>query len=314
MSRALLISAFFLLVVANSTLAKSWRGIVPLHSTRDDVHKLLGKPAQAGDLFEDYDFRGYSVSVLYATDNVLDPTETCASPLGYWWGYYRVSAGTVLSVSISYDREIPLTKFKIANFTKLTKTEPDDTLSVDYFDATRGIQYSVRERKLHEIEYGPSPVTDAALRCAPDLEADGRETRVRQICQQLFGPMIDQRMRLYAVSPFYVMSLTFDRHGDLVGVEVHPKYFYDWVHIDWESRTEFPHLSNAQYDQLLVQLDQIKSRGPLIKSVTTNSSGWREETYRDAVVEWDEVEDDSSRAAPRLVRWFKLLYPKRRAT
>jgi hypothetical protein len=314
MNRAVIIAACLLLVATESAFAKSWRGIVPLHSRRDDVHRLLGKPTHSGDLFDNYDLRGYRVSVLYATENTLDPTETCDSPLRYWWGYYRVSVGTVLSVSISYDREIPLKQFKIPNLKKLTKGEPDNTLSVDYFDSARGIQYSIRERKLHGIEYGPSAVADAALRCAPDPEADGRETHVRQMCQQLFGPMIDQPKGLYAVSPFYVMSLTFDRHGELIGLDVQPKYFFDWLRIDWESRTEFPHLSNGQYDHLLAQLDQIKSRGPLMKSVTINSSGWREETYRDAVVEWDEVQHGSSRDASRLIRWFKLLYPKRRAT
>ncbi len=184
----------------------------------------------------------------------------------------------------------------------------------DYFDAARGIQYSVREGKIHDIEYGPSAVADASLRCAPDPEADVRETRVSQICQQLFGPMIDQRMGLYAVNPFYVMSLTFDRHGDLIGLDVQPKYYYNWIHVDWEGRADFPHLSNWGYQRLLTQIDQIKSCGPLVKSVTTNSSGWREETYRDAVLEWDEVGKPSPLDGSVLVRWFTVFYVKRRAT
>ncbi len=161
--------------------------------------------------------------------------------------------------------------FKIPKFKKLTKDEPDDTLSVAYFDAARGIEYSVHEGKLHAIEYGPSVEADAALRCAPDPEADGRETRVRQMCRQLFGSVIDQRMGLYAVNPFHVVSLTFDRHGDLIAVDVEPKYFYDWIHIDWEGRGEFPHLSKSEHERLLAQIDQIKPREPLLQSVTTNS-------------------------------------------
>lgn len=315
MNRSVIIAACLLLVAVNSAFAKSWRGIVPLHSTRDDVHKLLGKPSRPGDLFEDYNLRGYSVSVLYATESVLDPTETCHSPLRHWWGYYHVSVGTgtVLSVTISYDREIPLAKLKIANFKKFTKGEPDDTLSVDYFDAARGIQYSVRENKLNAIEYGPSALTDAGLRCASDPDADGREARVRQMCQQLFGPMIDQRMGLFAVNPSYVLSLTFDRHGDLIAIHVEPKHFYDWYNVAWEN-PDFWNLSKPDYEHLLAQIDQIKPRGPLVKSVTTNSSGWREETYRDSVLEWDEVGKPTALDPSGLVRWFTVFFVKARAT
>lgn len=312
MNRAVIFAACLLLVTVNSASAKSWRGIVPLHSTRDDVHKLLGKPDRPGGLFDGYDLRGYSVSVLYATENVLDPTETCDSPLRYWWGYYHVSVGTVLSLTVSYDGDIPLAKLKIPNFKKLTKGEPDDTLSVDYFDAARGIQYSVRGRKLNAIEYGPSALTDAGLRCASDPDADGRETRVRQMCLKLFGPMIDQRMRLYAVSPSYVLSLTFDRHGDLIAIHVEPKHFYDWYNVAWED-PDFRNLSKAEYEHLLAQIDQIKPRGPLVKSVTTNSSGWREETYRDSVLEWDEVGKPPALDPSGLVRWFTVFFVKRRA-
>jgi hypothetical protein len=301
-----------LLMAAKSSSAKSWHGIVPLHSARDDVHRLLGKPTHPGDLFEGYDFRGYSLSVLYATENVLDPTETCDSPLRYWWGYYHVSVGTVLSVTVSYDNEILLTKFKIPNFKKLTKGEPDDTLSVDYFDAARGIQYSVREGNLHTIEYGPSAVADAALRCAPDPEADFSETRVRQMCQQRFGPTIDQRMGLYTVNASYVLSLTFDRHGDLVAVHVEPKHFYDWYNVAWEEPNDFRNLSKAEYERILAQIDQIKPRGPLVQPVTTNLSGWREEQYRDGVLEWDEVRKPSTLDPSGVVRRFTVFYVKRR--
>jgi hypothetical protein len=32
------------LIVGNNAFAKEWRGIIPLHSTRADVEKLLGPP------------------------------------------------------------------------------------------------------------------------------------------------------------------------------------------------------------------------------------------------------------------------------
>src|SRR5207253_5644285 len=126
MNRLGIIAACWLLILsATSSSARSWHGIVPLHSTRDDVRKLLGKPTRPGDLFEDYDLPHYSVSILYATENIFDTTDDCDGPLRYWWGYSHVSVGTVLSVTVSFDNLIPLTKFKIPDFQKLTKGEPD---------------------------------------------------------------------------------------------------------------------------------------------------------------------------------------------
>jgi len=314
MNRALLIAACFLLVAANSTLAKPWRGIVPLHSTRDDVRKLLGKPTRQGDFYEDYEIPRYTVSINYATENIFTPGDDCDGPAPYWWGDYHVSVGTVLSVEVSFDREIPLAKLKIPDFKTLTKGEPDSTLSVDYFDQKRGLEYGIRDKKVHRITYGPSSIADASLRCAPDPDADTREERVNRMCKQLFGAMIDQRMGLYAINPFYVLSLNFDRHGNAISLRVEPKYYYDWIHIDWEERDGFRNLSRSEYEHLLAQINQIKSRGPLVGSVTTNSSGWREETYRDAVLEWDEVGKPSPLDASKLVRWFTVFYVKRRAT
>jgi hypothetical protein len=313
MNRFLIIAACLLLVAANSTFAKSWRGIVPLHSTRDDVRKLLGKPSRHGDYYDHYALPRYSVGINYAMENIFNPGDDCDGPAPYWWGDYHVSVGTVLSVEVSFDRDIPLAKLKIPSFNKLTKGEPDSTLSIDYFDAQRGVQYSIRNKRIQTISYGPSAVADAGLRCTPDPEADARETRVNQICSQLFGPMIDRHIGLYAINPFYVLSLTFDRHGELISLRVEPKYYYDWIHIDWEGRDEFPRLSTVEYESVLSRIDHIKPRGPLVQSVTINSSSWREQTYRDAVVEWDEVGNPSEPDASKLVRWFTVFYVKRRA-
>jgi len=160
MSKFVVIAAFwFLIFSANSSVAKEWHGIVPLRSTREDVRKRLGIPNRQYEIFDDYDLEGYSVSVLYATDN-------CEGPLRYWWGTYRVSPGTVLSITVEFDEFIPSSKFKIPNLPRLKKGDPDHTLTVDYFDAERGIQYSVQDKKVSEVEYGPS-ATDASLRCVP---------------------------------------------------------------------------------------------------------------------------------------------------
>jgi hypothetical protein len=315
MKRSLLIASCLLLLGANSILAKSWRGIVPLRSTRADVQKLLGKPARPGDLFESYDFRGYTVTIQYAIKNVFDAADDCDNPGYYWWGYYHAPVGTVLSVEISFDHEIPLAKLKIANFNKLPKNEPDETLSVDYFDAGRGIQYSVRKRKIHSIEYGPSTVADARRKCAPDAEADAREAHANEICAQLFGPMIDSRMGLYEVSASYVLRLTFDRHGDVMALHVEPTDLYDWGQFNRERNEPFPHLSKAEYERLLAQVDRIKPRGPLVDgAVITTPDGWREQKYRAGLLRWEEATNSQRPSDAPVIHSFLFYFLKRPAT
>ena len=320
MSRISIIAACWLLVFsANSSSAKSWHGIVPLHSTRDDVRKLLGKPTRPGDLFEDYDLPHYTVSILYATENIFTPGDDCDGPAPYWWGDYHVSVGTVLSVEVSFDREIPLARLKIPDFKTLPKGEPDSTLSVDYFDQKRGLEYGIRDKKVHRITYGPSSTVDASLRCAPDPDADTREERVNRMCKQLFGAMIDQRMGLYAVNPFYVLSLNFDRHGKVISLRVEPKYYYDWVHIDCEERDDFRYLTISDYERLLAQLDRIKPKGTLIEPTSPtpeirNFTAWQRATYSEGVLRWGEVADSQRVNNPTLVRWLEIIYVTQRAT
>ena len=319
MNRILIIAGCCLLLAANTTSAKSWRGIVPLRSTRDDVRKLLGTPTRHGDHYDDYDLARYRISVEFATEDIFNPGDDCTGPTGNSWGDYHASVGTVLSVEVSFDPDIPLTKLKIPNLNTLTKGEPDSTLSVDYFDAKRGLQYSVRDRRVHSIQYGPSAVADARIRCAPDPEADARRRTVEQLCTQLFGPIIDRRMGLYAVNAFYVFSSTFDRHGNVISVRVEPKYFYDWVHIDWEERDDFRYLTSSDYERLLAQLDHIKPKGILIEPASPtpeirNFTAWHRETYNDGVLSWGEVADAERAQTPTLVRWLEIIFVKRRAT
>lgn len=314
MKRCFIIASCLVLLGATPKFAASWRGIVPLRSTRDDIRQLLGTPTRHGDFYDDYERLRYTVSVEYATENIFTPGDDCNGPAPYWWGEYHVSVGTVLSVLVSFDRDIPLSKFRIPNLNKLTKGEPGDTLTIDYFDKKRGLQYSIRDKRVHTIQYGPSAISDIALRCAPDRDADAREAHVNQICKRLFGSMIDQRLNLYGINPSYALHLTFDRHGDVIALDVEPRYIYDWWHTDWEQRDDFPHLSKSEYDRLLAQVDQIKQRGPLIGTVTTNPDGSREQQYREGVLRWEEMTGSERSSDARTIRLFHFYYLKRPAT
>jgi hypothetical protein len=321
MNRLTIIAACCLLICsARPSSAKTWGGIVPLHSTRDDVRKLLGKPTRQNEMFEDYDLPRYTVSVWYATENIFNPTDDCDGPAPYWWGNYHVSPSTVLSIEVEFDDLRPLTKSKMRDIKRLIKGEPDSTLTVNYLDRLRGLQYTIQSGKLYRLTYGPSAVADAGLRCPPDPDADAREAHVNQICNELFGPMIDRRLGLYAVNPSYVLRLTFDRHGEPIALNVEPKYYYDFVHVGWRETDDFRNLSKQESEHLLAEVDGIKPKGTLIEpaspvSVVTNSTAWRRETYSNGILEWGEVADSQRAAdAPLLVRWFKILFVKRRVT
>ena len=142
----------------------------------------------------------------------------------------------------------------------------------------------------------------------------------RSNVQSALRPIIDPRLGLYAINPFYVLNLTFDRHGELIGLDVEPKYIYDFVHVDWAEPDDFRYLSKPEYERLLAEIDRIKPRGTLVepaspKSVVTNFTAWHQETYSGGILEWGEVADSSRPSdAPVLVRWFKILYVKRRET
>jgi len=81
----LLLAAFAVLAFAGVGLSSPWRGIVPLHSTRADVRKLLGKPIVGGDGSLDlYDLKEGRVHVMYAR-------EPCEVGLPADWGNWRVA-------------------------------------------------------------------------------------------------------------------------------------------------------------------------------------------------------------------------------
>ena len=147
-----------ILLFAPANEAKEWRGIIPLHSSRDDVHKLLGKPKSQSALSDHYRPNDEEyVNIEYATKPCLGLT--------YYWGNYAVAKNTVLTISVSYEHGFPLSSLNISNIDAL-KREVDHSLTVYYFDADQGVEYSVQDGTVVSIEYGPGKI-DSYLRC-PD--------------------------------------------------------------------------------------------------------------------------------------------------
>ena len=83
--------------------AKEWRGIIPLHSTRVDVERLLGG-ASAKKQLTTYQTKREAVSVLYASG------PPCGSDAGSEW---KVPKDTVVSITVSPKDRVLLSGLEI---------------------------------------------------------------------------------------------------------------------------------------------------------------------------------------------------------
>ena len=130
--------------------ATGWRGIVPLHSSRSDVERLLGAPTGACKCF--YEAGSESIKVEYAK----------APCVGYPSGW-NVSQDTILRIDV---RSVVPRKFSdlaltLDSFYKAA----DDTLTRYYSNRVEGIEYAVSGQGIvNSVSYIPSS-NDAHLRC-----------------------------------------------------------------------------------------------------------------------------------------------------
>jgi len=113
--------------------AKEWRGIVPLHSTRTDVERLLGKPTQ--------DFEGILVSYRLPTETIdiqyaANPQGTAEWPYDSW----NVPKQTVTFIRAAPKKETYLSDLKL-DLSKFTKEPGDYDVPSHFYYIHRG--YSV---------------------------------------------------------------------------------------------------------------------------------------------------------------------------
>lgn len=143
--------AFF---AAQSVFAKEWRGIVPLHSVREDVERLLGPPSQSSPHFFYYQLADELALIHFAT---LSCTDSC---LGW-----NVPIGTVISIGV-----IPR-----GNHRKKFDHGGDFTVEnagagfVYYTNQHDGLALEKHNGALTLITYS-SKKTEARLQCTPDTD------------------------------------------------------------------------------------------------------------------------------------------------
>ena len=123
-----------LLFAVSTVSAKAWRGIEPLHSTRDDVKKLLGEPENSSPYAAYY--RSHNeIAVIHFQ------TTSCKDQCGFGW---NVPLNTVISIGVipkirSGKAELPLRDdFKVENTDGgfVYYTNEKDGVSVEEYNGT----------------------------------------------------------------------------------------------------------------------------------------------------------------------------------
>lgn len=150
-----LLSILLLVLVSTSTVvAKDWRGILPLHSTRADVEKLLGPPPQPPEDRAYTLHKGRSiyyleegeVYILFAGNEFLQ-LPNCDS----------VPAGIVLSIRVTPKANLLLSSLNLNEkaFRKFDASEPAEQGFEGFIDDKDGLVIRAFKAMVEEIVYLP---------------------------------------------------------------------------------------------------------------------------------------------------------------
>jgi hypothetical protein len=148
--------------------AKEWRGIVPLHSSRADVERLLGGASEKKQLTT-YQTEQEAVSVLYASG------PPCDSDAGSQW---KAPIDTVVSITVSPKNRVLLSELKtdLTTYVRLTGIHRPNI--VTYLNNQDGIRIETFQDEVMSITYFPS-ASDLNLKCAPK-EGNGPAVKVKR--------------------------------------------------------------------------------------------------------------------------------------
>lgn len=170
---ALAVTFFAILLFASTTLAKGWRGIVPLHSTRSQVEQLLGPPTEQNSLYSVvYKTANETVSIYYAKGH------PCG--IGENYSQWRVARNTVTTIFITPHPGSPLSQFSIdeSKYKKFIRGHLSET---QYINARDGEALTVVGNEVRGISYFAA-ADDSSLECP------GLPTTIATNCEYLPDP------------------------------------------------------------------------------------------------------------------------------
>jgi hypothetical protein len=139
-----------------------------------------------------------------------------------------------------------------------------------------------------------------------------RET-VLKACAVEFGPAIDGQNNLFEVSRHYLLEAKFDDSGRLMQLGVLPKHWFADQHPEWNETSDVGELTWAEYSKLLWRLEDIQSKGNLVRRakwpVVKGTTVTRRDTYARAILATSDVVDsERPRNAPRTIKSFVLYF------
>jgi hypothetical protein len=188
-SATVMVLACVVLLTPGAANAKAWRGIVPLHSTRADVEKLLGQPSREDSRYEVDDER---VLISYSSQG-------CQAGLPGGW---NVPSNTVVSISVSSNGEIKLADVLVPgkNYDQIYRIHTPQL--VDYVDVQDGVRYLANADSVQTTTYIGSEADDRKFRCGEYKYAApvpaGAKNKFEQVPFDSYGkiPFADVEARL----------------------------------------------------------------------------------------------------------------------
>lgn len=151
----ILISVFIVLVLPPMTQGKEWRGIVPLHSTRENVESLLGPPPPPpndgtriytlSDARSIYFLDEGEVFIAYHRPELLERSECLDS----------IPIDTILFIQVTFKKKPELSEFQIDDrkFITFDPSKPPNIGFKAYVNDEEGIAICTQDGKVNEITY-----------------------------------------------------------------------------------------------------------------------------------------------------------------
>ena len=163
--------------------AEGWGGIVPLHSTRVDVERLIGSPMMPNGIT--YDLKNERVNVVYSDGG-------CAKGQPSEW---NVPLDTVIGITVYPQTKLMLSDLRI-DLNRFEKfINPHNPDSVSYNNEEAGISIGTRSNgEVIVVQYLPA-AKDNYLRC-PNSSAQQSGGDARKFDEYSTIPFSDEKARL----------------------------------------------------------------------------------------------------------------------
>jgi len=181
------------LAVVAVSQAKGWRGLVPLHSTRTDVERLLGAPKEFRGVASKYETKDERVLVFYSTGQCKE------SPSNDW----NVPRDTVLSITVYPNAKLLVDDLKLDEMKYERVLDYHVQGVVYYFSKEDGVRISASQLQkegedVNSITYEPA-LEDSYLRCttaSAQQTSENGESIIRKFDEYSNIAFSDEKARL----------------------------------------------------------------------------------------------------------------------